>query len=812
MHNSPVSSLFFATLRADSEAEVTQALSDYSSAAVGIDWRPLGGTENNYGVIENQQASPIAALIEKITNSIDARLMRLCVEAGRNPRSREAPSSMNEAVREFFGQEAQTWHLTGPRRRAAEGIQVIASGSTKHPCLLVFDDGEGQHPENFESTFLSLLRGNKNDIPFVQGKYNMGGTGALVFCGASRYQLVASKRFDLSGKFGFTLVRKHPLVEAEATTRKNTWYEYLKIDDKIPSFDLEDLDITVAGRRFRSGTLIKLFDYQLPPGTRGALPQEPRRAIDQYLFEPALPILLVDTPQRYPNNKVLQIDTFGLKRRLEREDNKHLEHKFSIEEIDHDIGKMRITCYVFRAKVEKRTVKETREDIQREYFHDNMAVLFGLNGQVHGSFTSEFVTRTLKMPLLKHHLLIYVDCTELAYRFRSELFMASRDRMKAGEETGDLRRRLANALLKSELAEIYKQRQNSISVEGGDAKDLLKAFSKDLPFNKELMRLLNQTFKIEEHESPKKETEKPEKPKPVKVKEPFHPKRYPSFFKLKSSAASDEEPLFTIPEGGEKTVQFSTDVENEYFDRSEDPGELKVAILGVRRNEEGGGVRTPRVEDPTVLIDIRRSSPRDGTIRIGFGATDSLQTGDAVEIQATLGGPEDFERRFWLKVVAPQQKTREVEKEEPQEEPPGLPNYILVYQQAPEGQSDAMTWEKLGEAAIEMYFDVVMHPQSTGESLECIYINMDSRVLRNHFSKQGALSVEQKELAEKKYVSCIYFHVIFLYSITKNRKYELKKESNVVELDDYLRDVFSSHYAEFLLNFGTEHLMASLSD
>ena len=35
-------------------------------------WRPLGGHENNFGVIENQQASPIAALIEKITNSIDA--------------------------------------------------------------------------------------------------------------------------------------------------------------------------------------------------------------------------------------------------------------------------------------------------------------------------------------------------------------------------------------------------------------------------------------------------------------------------------------------------------------------------------------------------------------------------------------------------------------------------------------------------------------------------------------------------------------------------------------------------------------------
>ena len=44
-------------------------------------WYPLGGNENNFGVIENQQSTPIAALIEKITNSIDAVLMKKCLAA-----------------------------------------------------------------------------------------------------------------------------------------------------------------------------------------------------------------------------------------------------------------------------------------------------------------------------------------------------------------------------------------------------------------------------------------------------------------------------------------------------------------------------------------------------------------------------------------------------------------------------------------------------------------------------------------------------------------------------------------------------------
>ncbi len=106
-----------------------------------------------------------------------------------------------------------------------------------------------------------------------------------------------------------------------------------------------------------------------------------------------------------------------------------------------------------------------------------------------------------------------------------------------------------------------------------------------------------------------------------------------------------------------------------------------------------------------------------------------------------------------------------------------------------------------------------MHPLVNGDgNLEKIFINMDSRVLRNYFSKQSSLSVENKELAEKKYISSVYFHTIFLFSITKNRKYELKQGDRPIDVSDYLKDVFSSYYGEFLLNFGSEQLMASLAD
>lgn len=804
--------LFQGLISSTNEFEVDTWLKNFDG-----NWSPLGGNENNFGVIENQQASPIAALIEKLTNSIDAILMRKCLEAGIDPKSPAAPQTMHQAIETFFAPHHKNWHLQGVRRKQAESIQILATGiataaSRQRPCLMIYDDGEGQHPENFEKTFLSLLQGNKNEIPFVQGKYNMGGTGAIVFCGDHRYQLIGSKRFDGTGEFGFTLIRKHPLSAEEKKTKKNTWYEYLKIDGQIPSFPITDLDLGLAGRKFTTGTIIKLFDYQLPPGTRGALPQEIRRSLNQFLFEPALPIYLKDTPERYPNNKVLEGDTFGLKKRLEEDDSRYIQDYFTDELSHKGVGNIKATCYVFKAKVDGKSVKETLEAVEKEFFPDGMCVLFSLNGQVHGHIGTQFISGTLKMPLLKKHLLIHVDCTGMDYDFRSELFMASRDRLKSGEKTVELRGLLKDLLVKGRLTDIYKQRKNAISVEGGDAKDLLKSFSKNLPFNKDLMRLLNQTFKIEQQDQDKKKPDKPEKPKEKKDKEPFNPKRYPSFFNLKGGGNSK---FITIPERDEKTVQFATDVEDSYFDRSEDPGELKVSILQRRTNDTKGGTAAGEVDATDGLLDIRKTSPKDGTIKIGLGATSDLNIGDELEIQATLGGPEDLEYRFWVKIVEPNKEKKDVKKPEEEEEPPmGLPDYQLVYENAPEEAPDSLTWDKFAEAVgIPMDWTVPMFP-SVGEdgNLERVYINMDSSVLRNFKSRQGNIGAEQAELSEKKYISSVYFHTIFLFSITKNKKYELKQGERDVDLQDYLKDVFSSYYSEFLLNFGMEDLMSTMAD
>lgn len=805
--------LFQELYRASTEEEVDTVIQKHPAIFRQDNWHPYGQNESNFGVVENQQASPIPALVEKIINAIDAILMRRCLEEGIDPKSDEAPRSIEKAVERFFT-EADSWDLPTFRKQQAECIQIIADGPRMETSLVIYDDGEGQHPEDFDETFLSLLRGNKNEIHFVQGKYNMGGAGAIVFCGKNRYQLIGSKRYDETGKFGFTLMRRHPLSEKEQHSKKNTWYEYLKVDGKIPSFDIDRLDLGLHNRAFTTGTVIKLYSYDLPSGSRSVISRDLNQSINEYLFEPALPIYTIDQEERYPKDRNLQRELYGLKRRLEEDGGKYVEDFFSEKFKQEGIGSVKVTCYVFRPRIEGKNAKESKETIRREFFKNNMSVLFSVNGQVHGHYTSEFITRSLKFPLLKDYLIIHVDCTDIDILFRNELFMASRDRLKGGEESRTLRSKLAEVLSKGKLKDIYKHRRASITVESKDTKDLLKNFTRNLPLNTDLLKLLNQTFKLDERRDGTPEKKKRSKTSTNgKEKPPFLPKRFPSYFRIEVKAkGKDGLPMVKVRRGGERTVRFSTDVEDQYFDRISEPGELQIAVLDYLPSETRGGDRPGLPDRIDRVFNVAEASPDQGTIRVTFNPTGEVLVGDAVKIKAVLtGAGQDFDQIFWVKVTDPEQKKgKDVKKKEEPDDKIGLPQLFLVYKDEQEG---GVTWEQLDEKGIEMDYSVVMHPLVEGETLDAIYVNMDSSVLKNYKSKLK--SAESLEVADKRYISAVFFHTLFLYMITRNRKYviyhlEDQEREELFDLTDYLKDIFQSYYAEFLLNFEMGELIASL--
>jgi len=812
--------LFELLYGAGTEDELYRIIKKYPEIFDNENWSPLGQNSSNYSIVKNQQANPIAALIEKITNSIDAILTKKCLESGIDPKAPEAPRSINAAIEQFFAGEHKQWDLDSFRRQQAKDIQIVADGTPRNTSVIIYDNGEGQQPEKFEKTFLSLVSGNKKNIHFVQGKYNMGGSGALVFCGKMRYQLIASKRFDGSGNLGFTLVREHPLSKEEQEDNKETWYEYLKINDEIPSFEIDEIDLKLFDRKFKTGTIIKLYSYQFPSGYAG-FAQDLHQSINEYLFRPALPIYTVDKKERYPNNKVLELDLYGLQRRLEKSENDYVEDYFSWDFQTELFGKSKVIAYVFKSKLKDRDAKKSRQIIRDRFFKNDMAVIFSLNGQVHGHFTTEFITRSLKLNLLKGHLLIHVDCTDMDYNFRKELFMASRDRLKDGEETKELRKFLARQLSKkgSPLSEIEKRRKDSISADSGDTKELLRSFTKNLPMDSELMKMLSQTFKLDQKSNNKKSDQKSQhKKEQQREQQPFKPERFPTHFNLKATENNGVKAV-NIPRGSDKTITFDTDVENHYFDRIEEPGDMQIALVSYKSNDETGGTDKGEPKDISEVMEVTRSNPKDGKIRVSLSPKVQVKVGDEIEIQATLSAPgEDLKDLFWAKITEPEAKKEKVKKEEP-EEPLGLPEFSLVYKEEKEGK-DVITWDKVESQGITMNWETVVYPLGKGDAeLERVYINMDSNVFKSFLSKQKHPSEDQLKLAENKYISSVYFHVLFLYTITKNRGYEIAKKqdgqnySDPVDLGEYLKDLFDHYYSSFILNFGgMEEMMMGVGD
>ena len=89
-------------IRADTEDQVTTILTKAGYWDNPDVWRYYDDNENNYSTIGNQQSRPEAALVEKLINSVDARLIGECLSRGIVPEGNFAPRAIREAVAIFF--------------------------------------------------------------------------------------------------------------------------------------------------------------------------------------------------------------------------------------------------------------------------------------------------------------------------------------------------------------------------------------------------------------------------------------------------------------------------------------------------------------------------------------------------------------------------------------------------------------------------------------------------------------------------------------------------------------------------------------
>jgi hypothetical protein len=692
--------LCLALLNCETEEEVMAVLQQECLWDDRTLWRPYGDISNNRGIVGNQQSSPVAALVEKLVNSIDAVLISECRRSGIDPTGKDAPQTMQLAVARFLGiHDGRIQNLdASSRTQYAEHIHLVASGKKERPCYTIIDDGEGQTPDDFPETLLSLLRENKTSIPFVQGKFNMGGTGVLQFAGFHGFQLVISRRQpDLPARsparreqWGFTLLRRFD----PGPSHPQTMYAYLAPGGLVPSFDADSLSLIpgkypdALGRDLVAGTCIKIWNYKLPGRLKTLATLDLRYALERHLQDPALPIRIHERRAGY---RAHSYDTTmsGLCSVL-ADDRDRIEPGL-------DTGGPIAIADVGNINLRVVVLKEPEEEKRDGSGRYAGGVFFNVNGQLHSELGSDFIIRRTKLDYIARDMIVIVDCTDLPHRVREDLFLASRDRMRFCQERTALEDAVVEYLKDHpglRALNTRRRQERLLSRSDEDTAAVLQQLVRTDPTLAALLGL-GRTIKIPIG--------------PVPEPEPFLGLQYPTFFRIAREPKAGL--IKRCPSNRTCRIEFETDAANDYFSRSTDPG---------------------RVETRGAPQRVGAVHLWNGKAQLRFAPPSSCNPGDRLRVQvfvADISRVLPFEASFLV----------DVEAEAPPEQPgappvppgtslKGTPNIIEVHHE---------DWARFGfneQVAIDLKY-------GDDDTLD-MYINMDNIHLRNEIARRKNMDAD----------------------------------------------------------------------
>lgn len=553
-------------------------------------WAPYGKREKNWDTVGNQQTNPVGALTEIVINGIDAILLRKARENGLlDFRASDAPQSMPDAVKRFFPHVLEgKIALLEPEQRTELARQCLQVGvrrahrkNHQFPTYTVVDAGDGQLPENFPMTFLSLGEKNKEGIPFVQGKFNMGSTGSLRFCTRGdirlgHYKLIVS-RHPGQPYWGWTLIRVRAARKGEELPVAEYFMPYRQAipkfaEEKILAFKHQTLGVV------SEGTIIKLYEYDIGPNAR-AVDIGLYNALTVSLIDCALPVYLCDfnaDPVKGKGslraegiasrtfsglNVVLQAERHDGELQLNVEESNDekksvTEWVHQVEDIrDEELGRVRIIATGVRKLKEFLSVQPAR-------------IFYTINGQTHAIERASFLNNRVNLPDLRNHVLINVVCDEMNKQAMATIFMPDRERRANTDLSRILEQRLIEALkvddkLRAYAAEIRIRRANEHVENPEQTKQLLQDMAKNEPAIRELFGM--GAFLPDIDKSPG-------------GKEPFKGKKFPTF--LSPLNLRQENGMFVkeVPVNTHRRIECGTDADDDYLTRVDSPGEAWCSL------------------------------------------------------------------------------------------------------------------------------------------------------------------------------------------------------------------------------------------
>lgn len=413
----------------------TRSLSEAKATVISLvndhqfRWRPVGDRENNYGQI-NIGSDPGHALVERVTNAIDAVIEKEASRRIGRGKARAIPATPREAVETWFkvpGGRVNNVKLA-QRQSLADNVVVrlLDSGSKRQPTVEIRDKGIGLTPALLPLTILSLGADNKINKPYVAGAYGQGGSTALSFSPlgctiASRRQgdLVPQDDSDL---VAITFVRFN---ELDLDLNKNGRYEYLV----SPTGDVAGLD--PDSLEFEPGTSVVHFNLDIGQYSERLtqLTGSVWWLLQNTLFDPVLPLWAEEHRQSVlKGERDTRRTIAGNFTRLMDDRKGKVEHDGTLQvNLGHALGdtSVRVNYWVLKSDPDKKGASPI--DVYVDPFRPITYTFFG---QTHGTDDRRFIAERLSLPHLAKYLIVQVELDRLIPQARRELLSTTRDRLK----------------------------------------------------------------------------------------------------------------------------------------------------------------------------------------------------------------------------------------------------------------------------------------------------------------------------------------------------------------------------------------------
>ena len=749
-----------ALLKAVTAKEVDEVMKSEPLFDDTNNWRPYGNREKNWDSVSAQTSDPVSAFGELIINSIDAILMKHAKTKGMNLEeiSEETPKSMTEAVKMFYPsisegkittlspvqktELAEKCVLIGIDR--AEGIDRTDE-ARKFPSYTIVDFGEGQNYDDFPRTFLSLGEKNKETIPFVQGRFNMGSTGSIIFCTRGdifkkHYKLIISRRSwkGSDGNWGWTLIRVREGVRGE----EFPVVEYFALDNNVPKFSGGDIqsfgrdDIGIVG----AGTIVKLYEYAIGPGAY-AVDLGLDNALNTNLLECALPVRIYDFGATPTGKSRLRKEgitgrTFSGMSEINNSDIKNIDKPtFQIFQTDeHALGTIRIYAT---------GVKELPAHMKRYPYR----CFYTVNGQAQTKEYASFFKRA-KLEDLRDNLIVRIDCNGMSSTAKAAIFKPNKEQMNQVPLTHEMRKLLEGALQHGELKEYAREIRSRRTAE------VIKDTEKGIELWRRIVRNYPEIGELFRPDSNTDERPIDEGGEGNKV---YNGKKFPTFLKI-----IRPDGVLNLPINTYRYIECRTDVENEYLGRPIDPGELvwksennklthgailRNGKLKIRVKPSPGAVIGESVSASFGFSDSNRPEPLMKNVSICFCAEEKTKTNKPGQTKDTTGKSHAPAHQF--------------------------PKIVFVY------EKDWGIYDFDSESGAKCI---------DGEEGFVIYVNGDNKYLKRQ------LEMEAKE-SERELTSDIFRFAVGIFTLSIYIKFDKKskeEDPNFSNCDEHIKQASSA--------------------